>query len=152
MKSNFSMNDPQQMPWPYPMKMKIILSKTHIQSQIKNSKPWPHMYQYQLYYWIEYAVSMQCEWPHKSEWPITAMVFVISKLLACTSGPLGLVNIFKSGWEWIHTRDFIYIKCCAKGFFSEISILDNKCRTRARLMPCSSTLWQQHIFGENQHK
>ena len=22
--------------------------------------------------------------------------------------------------------DFIYIKCCAKGFFSEISILDNK--------------------------
>ena len=23
-------------------------------------------------------------------------------------------------------RDFIYIKCCAKGFFSEISILDNK--------------------------
>ena len=23
-------------------------------------------------------------------------------------------------------RDLIYIKCCAKGFFSEISILDNK--------------------------
>ena len=23
-------------------------------------------------------------------------------------------------------RDFIYIKCCAKGFFSEMSILDNK--------------------------
>ena len=23
-------------------------------------------------------------------------------------------------------RDFIYIKCCAKGFFSEMSILDNE--------------------------
>ena len=40
--------------------------------------------------------------------------------------PLGLVDIFKSGGVWSHMRDFIYIKCCAKGFFSEISILDNK--------------------------
>ena len=39
---------------------------------------------------------------------------------------LGLVDIFKSGGVWSHMRDFIYIKCCAKGFFSEISILDNK--------------------------
>ena len=39
---------------------------------------------------------------------------------------LGLVDIFKSGREWSHMRDFIYIKCCAKGFFSEISILDDK--------------------------
>ena len=39
---------------------------------------------------------------------------------------IGLVDIFKSGWEWSHMRDFIYIKCCAKGFFSEMSILDNK--------------------------
>ena len=39
---------------------------------------------------------------------------------------LGLVDIFKSGGEWSHMRDFIYIKCCAKGFFSKMSILDNK--------------------------
>ena len=39
---------------------------------------------------------------------------------------LGLVDIFKSGREWSHMRDFMYIKCCAKGFFSDISILDNK--------------------------
>ena len=32
----------------------------------------------------------------------------------------------KSGGEWNHMRDFIYIKCCTKGFFSEISILDDK--------------------------
>ena len=37
---------------------------------------------------------------------------------------LGLVDIFKSGRQWSHMRDFIYIKCC--GFFSEISILDDK--------------------------
>ena len=40
--------------------------------------------------------------------------------------PVGLVDIFKSGQEWSHMKDFIYIKCCAKGFFSEISILDDK--------------------------
>ena len=39
---------------------------------------------------------------------------------------IGLVGIFTSGREWSHMRDFIYIKCCAKGFFSEISILDDK--------------------------
>ena len=39
---------------------------------------------------------------------------------------VGLVNIFKSEWEWSHMRDFLYIKCCAKGFYSQISILDNK--------------------------
>ena len=37
------------------------------------------------------------------------------------SNTVGLVDIFKSGQEWSHMRDFIYIKCCAKGFFSEIS-------------------------------
>ena len=35
---------------------------------------------------------------------------------------VGLVDIFESGWVWSHMRDFIYIKCCAKGFFSEMSI------------------------------
>ena len=40
--------------------------------------------------------------------------------------PLGLVNIFRSGQEWSHMSNFIYKKCCAKGFFSEISILYNK--------------------------
>ena len=39
---------------------------------------------------------------------------------------LGLVDIFKSGGELSHMRDYIYIKCCAKEFFSEISILDDK--------------------------
>ena len=40
--------------------------------------------------------------------------------------PLGLVNIFRSGQEWSHMSNFIYKKCCAKGFFSEISFLGNK--------------------------
>ena len=48
------------------------------------------------------------------------------ELLGARSGALGLVDIFRSGGEWSHMREFIYIKCCAKGFFSEISILDNK--------------------------
>ena len=39
---------------------------------------------------------------------------------------LGLVDVFKSGREWSHMRDFIYTKCCAKGFSSEVSILDDK--------------------------
>ena len=39
---------------------------------------------------------------------------------------VGLVDIFKSGQEWCHMKDFMYINCCAKGFFSEISILGNK--------------------------
>ena len=46
------------------------------------------------------------------------MMFVVSH------APAGLVDIFKSGQEWGHMRDFMYIKCCAKG--SEISILDDK--------------------------
>ena len=93
---------------PTPWKWKSFLARLIFKAKLKTcSKPWPHMYQYKSYYWIEYAVSMQCEWPHKSEWPITAMVFVISKLLAWTSGPLGLVDILKSGWEWSHMRDFI---------------------------------------------
>ena len=40
--------------------------------------------------------------------------------------PVGLVDIFKSGQEWSHMRGFIYIKCCAKGFFSEICIKGDK--------------------------
>ena len=39
---------------------------------------------------------------------------------------LGVVDIFKSGAKWGHMKDFMYIKCCAKGFFSEISILEDK--------------------------
>ena len=39
---------------------------------------------------------------------------------------LGVVDIFKSGTKWGHMKDFIYTKCCAKGFFSEISILEDK--------------------------
>ena len=48
------------------------------------------------------------------------------ELLGARSGALGLVDIFRSGGGWSHMREFIYIKCCPKGFFSEISILDNK--------------------------
>ena len=33
---------------------------------------------------------------------------------------------FKSGQERGHMRDFIYINCCAKGFFTERSILEDK--------------------------
>ena len=39
---------------------------------------------------------------------------------------LGLVDIFRGRREWSHMKDFIYIKCCSKGFFSEISILGDK--------------------------
>ena len=39
---------------------------------------------------------------------------------------LGLVDIFRGRQEWSHMKDFIYIKCCSKGFFSEISILGDK--------------------------
>ena len=33
---------------------------------------------------------------------------------------------FKSGQELGHMRDFIYMNCCAKGFFTERSILEDK--------------------------
>ena len=36
------------------------------------------------------------------------------------------MTFFKSGANKGHMKDFMYIKCCAKGFFSEISILVDK--------------------------
>ena len=59
---------------------------------------------------------------------ISHQLFICSRLREFSAWHiiLGLVNIFESGWEWSHMRDSIYIKCCAKGFFSEIIILDNK--------------------------
>ena len=47
---------------------------------------------------------------------------LVSKLIYL----LGLVNIFKSVPEWGHMRDFIFTKCCGKGFVSEIRMLDDK--------------------------
>ena len=36
------------------------------------------------------------------------------------------MTFFKSGAKRGHMKDFMYTKCCAKGFFSEISILEDK--------------------------
>ena len=56
-------------------------------------------------------ISVQYEWCH---------------VLFENNTVIGLVDIFKSGLEWSHMSYFIYIKFCAKEFFSEISILDDK--------------------------
>ena len=36
------------------------------------------------------------------------------------------MTFFKSGAKRGHMKDFMYTKCCAKGFFSEISISEDK--------------------------
>jgi len=66
---------------------------------------------------------------HLNKWSmehVTDVVRMEFYLVLFSSTILGLVNIFKSGRQWSHKRDFIYIKCCAKGFFSEINILGGK--------------------------